>query len=96
MNESESLESLRTKINEIDMQIVELLGKRTECSKKVASFKKTQKINILQSERESEVFGKIKQLSQDNGLDQEFTKSVFVLILNYSKKIQAEQLESQN
>ncbi|MCB9223384.1 MAG: chorismate mutase [Crocinitomicaceae bacterium] len=52
---SQSLESLRKKINELDQELIELIAKRMEVAEEIGTFKKMHNITILQPERWEEI-----------------------------------------
>ncbi len=70
------------------MQILELLRKRMEVSKKVGEYKKQNNISVLDAKREQEVYKKLSKSANKKGLDEKFVKKLFKLIIRQSKKEQ--------
>ncbi len=78
---------LRKKIDEIDKSIVELLNKRAELSREVGEIKKINKVEIIDYEREKEVFRKILSYSKKIIPDEDL-KNIYREIIASSRKIQ--------
>jgi len=73
----EKLNNLRAQINELDKQLIDLLGDRMDVVKEIGKVKKESNVAILQRSRWSEVIqGVIKEGSQ-HGLSQEFIEKIF-------------------
>ena len=81
-----NLEYCRKKIDIIDKNIVKLLLLRFKFVKRIASYKKGNKIGVLDKKRELQVIAKIKKKSGKK--HQKFIISVFKNIIDYSKKMQ--------
>ncbi len=82
-----NLNQLRTKLDQIDNQILTLLSERQQVVKKVAQLKQNHQ-KIHQPERESELIDqKFKQAAKLN-LNPMFITKIFELILTESKKLQ--------
>ena len=78
------LEYYRKKIDIIDRDIVKFLLLRLKLVKQMASYKKSNKINITDKKRELQVIKNIKKYSKSN----KFIIDIFKKIIYYSKKIQ--------
>ncbi|RPD96453.1 3-deoxy-7-phosphoheptulonate synthase [Aureibaculum marinum] len=73
----EKLNNLRAQINELDKQLIDLLGDRMDVVKEIGKVKKESNVAILQRSRWSEVIqGVIKEGAQ-HGLSQEFIEKIF-------------------
>lgn len=79
------LKHYRLKIDEIDRQIARLLSARFELAKKIAIYKKLNKLKIVDKKREVQV---IKNINRHSNKHQKFLKEIFGDILSYSRKIQ--------
>ena len=64
-----SLETLRSKINEVDRKLVALFEKRMETVKEVAAYKKLHQINVLDAGREKEVIWRAVSCLQNEKLE---------------------------
>ncbi|MFA7057794.1 MAG: chorismate mutase [Candidatus Cloacimonadales bacterium] len=79
-----NLETIRRKIDEIDAEIIKLLGKRME----LAVATKHLKTGVEDLSREAVIISKLTVLAKHNNLDAEFIKRVYKEIFNESKKRQ--------
>ena len=80
-----TLQQHRHQIDQIDKQLLELLEKRFEISKKIGQHKKENGIKIHQPEREKQI---IESKTQRTQLPKEFIKELFQLIFKQSKEVQ--------
>ncbi len=83
----DKLRKLRDEIDNIDREIVRLLNKRAELSYKVGEEKRAKNIDIIDYEREKEVFKKILSYS-DKIIPDEDLKNIYREIIASSRKIQ--------
>lgn len=87
---TESLTALRRQIDELDNDLLTLLGKRMRISKEIGLYKKEHNIQILQAQRYDEILQtRIKQAKQ-MGMDEEFMKTILVAIHEESVRHQME------
>ncbi|CAI8172035.1 MAG: Phospho-2-dehydro-3-deoxyheptonate aldolase [Polaribacter sp. SA4-10] len=86
-----SLDSLRAKINVVDNQLVDLLGKRMKVADKIGALKKEKNVAVLQSTRWNEILGNMILEGESRGLSQEFVLRMFKAIhqesINHQEKI---------
>jgi chorismate mutase len=75
---------IRQKIDKADQDIVAALAVRAALIKEVAEFKDFDKIE--DSEREENILKTVKNLAENNKLNPEFVKELYVQILNESNK----------
>lgn len=75
------LEKFRTIIDELDEQILQLIGKRMDISEKIGELKKTNRITIFQLERWKKIFESRTEWGQKHGLNDDFI-SAFLLALH--------------
>jgi chorismate mutase len=68
----ENLESLRHKIDEVDLELLNLLGRRMRLSEEIGRFKRRNNISILQAARWNEILEKATELGAKRGLSAEF------------------------
>jgi len=82
---SNELLSLRAEINKIDKKILELIKRRIEISKKIGKIKKKLNLPIYDPVREREIYNKICDYANKNGLNSIIVKDIFSKILELSK-----------
>lgn len=74
---SEKIEQLRASIDDIDENILSLLGQRMAVSEEIGRLKNSGNVPILQSGRWEEVLSRAVSLGRRCGLSEEFVRSVF-------------------
>ncbi len=86
-----ALNTLRTQIDVVDHQLIEMLGKRMQVADQIGALKKEKNVAILQSRRWNEILGKMILEGEENNLSEEFILRVFKAIhqesINHQKKI---------
>ncbi|MFB9057099.1 chorismate mutase [Mariniflexile ostreae] len=86
-----TLNNLRTQIDVIDNQIIELLGKRMKSADGIGLLKKQKNVSVLQSKRWNEILGKMVWEGEQRGLSEEFILKMFKAIhqesINHQEKI---------
>lgn len=80
------LTSLRSEIDKIDNQILELFKRRMEINVGVAEYKQSHNMPIFQAGRENQIIDKVKQNSPENL--QSGVESLFLQIMDIGKSIQ--------
>ncbi len=83
-----TLQTLRKKINRVDAQLIKLLAQRFAIAKKIGDLKKKHSLTITDAAREKELAKFHTSLEKTYGLSQMFTKSLWKLILEESKRLQ--------
>jgi chorismate mutase len=85
------LATARTKIDVIDHQLIETLGKRMKVSDEIGLLKKKNNVAILQTKRWNEILGKMILQGEEQQLSEEFILKVFKAIhqesINHQKDI---------
>lgn len=79
------LKNYREAIDQIDDEIIELIDQRLELVKKIGTYKKENKLTILDGKRENEILEKIKTMNVENS---EKIIEIYQQIMNTSKEIQ--------
>lgn len=79
---------LREEIEKIDDAIIQLMAKRQSLAKQVGQLKAKIGQAIFDSEREKQLALYHENLSITYGLQPEFVKELFNLVMAYSRKIQ--------
>lgn len=74
------LKKLRTKIDKIDENLVELLVKRMQVADDIGKVKKEHNVSILQPERWKQILERMISLSEGSGLQKDFILNVYKAI----------------
>ncbi len=88
------LTELRTQIDEIDGDLLQILGKRMQVVSKIGEYKKDHKITILQLKRWSHIIEDRLKTGISNGLEKDFLLQLLELLHTESMRIQTEILNS--
>lgn len=85
------LNNLRTQIDVLDNQLIELLGKRMKVSDGIGELKKLKNVAVLQSNRWNAILGSMILEGEQRGLSEEFVLKMFKAIhqesINHQEKI---------
>ncbi len=91
MEYNSSLNNLRAKIDVVDNQIIDLLGKRMKVADGIGLLKKQKNVAVLQSKRWNEILGKMVLEGEEQGLSEEFILKLFKAIhqesINHQEKV---------
>ena len=86
-----ALNTLRTQIDVIDHQLIDILGKRMKIADAIGELKKDKNVAVLQSKRWNEILGKMILEGEQNKLSEEFILRVFKAIhqesINHQEKV---------
>lgn len=82
-----SIEKHRKNIDQIDKEIIELLGKRADFVKEIGKFKKDQNIPFYKPEREAEIFNKIDEF-KDSKFPKKALKAIYREIISASRQLE--------
>jgi chorismate mutase len=82
-----SIEDWRTRIDEIDKKLVEMLNERFKCAIEIGRIKHDQKLRVYDPAREREVITKICQHNQ-GPLDDQGLQRLFERIFDESRRIE--------
>ncbi len=83
-----NLNDLRIEIDEIDIELVKLLKKRMDISKRVGDYKIKNNLRVLNIQRELEIYDKISDLVSNKEFVKE-TESIYFEIMKASRGLQA-------
>ena len=89
------LKPLRNELDKIDDSILELLSKRFDVTLHIAEVKKENNLPIFQPEREKDLLNNKSKFGDEFGLDENFVKELFQIIMEESKNKQKEFLRLQ-
>jgi chorismate mutase len=85
------LNTMRTQIDVLDHQIIEILGKRMKVSDSIGKLKKANNVAVLQSKRWNEILGKMILEGEQHQLSEEFVLRMYKAIhqesINHQEKI---------
>jgi chorismate mutase len=84
----EEIQKLRKKIDEVDENILRLLGERSEICRSIGLLKKEADMPVVDSFREAQVFGNVRDKASDFGLDANQVEAVYRQIVNMCSSIQ--------
>ncbi len=96
MKDPEELENLRRRIAEIDEKIISNISQRMALSASIGKIKAGNGLPIEDLDVEKEVIQRATRLATKAGLDEEFARSIFNLIIKQSKDTQRRQLSAEN
>ncbi len=85
---SPELANTRDRIDELDQEIVALLGRRAELSRRAMKAKQRLGQPLYDPERESRMLAARRALADERGIDAESVEDVFRAILRFSRRVQ--------
>jgi len=88
------ISELRTRINDVDNYIVQLLAERRGISSKIVELKELGSKPIRDKKREQELLERIVKLAEEKNVDLYFIKKIFYSIIEDSIRIQQDYLQS--
>lgn len=77
-----TIEDIRFAIDQLDQQIMSLLGNRFQYVKEIVRFKSTEE-EIIAQKRYDEVLARRKELAIQNGLDPQVIEEVYKTLIHY-------------
>lgn len=82
------LHGLRLQIDEVDRQLLSLLGHRLDLCREIADIKRANNIAVLQSKRMEQMLQNRMQQAEQQGIDPQFVKDIFEKIHAESVRVQ--------
>ena len=82
------IDNLRDKIDEITLEMIQLLKKRTDIAKEIGNIKKDLGLNVTDEKREENLRSKVVNLSSEIGIDEKIATRFLNFLLNESVKVQ--------
>lgn len=89
------LEELRSKIDQIDNQLWELIAQRMEITQKIGSYKKENEVTVFQLDRWKEIMETRQPFAVSKGLNSKFVDKVLQVLHDESIKIQTQILNNE-
>lgn len=83
------LDNLRDKIDEITLEMIRLLKKRTEIAKQIGTIKKDLDLNVTDEKREESLRAKVVSLCSEIGISEALGTRFLNFLLNESIKVQS-------
>lgn len=89
----DGLDAWRRRIDELDEQIVKLLGERIRCALEIAKLKRARGEPLRSVERELEVLARVVQLNALGPLSTDALLAIYRTILDETRKLQEKALK---
>jgi chorismate mutase len=88
IQEDVPLQKLRREINDLDDELIKVLGRRMRVSQQIGEFKKYNNMTILQSKRWEDLLSSHIEFGSRHGLSDEFTTRLFKIVHQESIDVQ--------
>ena len=85
------IDSLRKRIDELDVQLVKLLSERAECAREIGKIKSSLQMPIYEPRREDDVFENVRRSNRGPLPNAELVQ-VYERIIDVMRKIQREEI----
>ncbi len=85
-----SLKPFRDEIDALDEQLVTLLARRFAVVREVGRFKAGSDMDVVQSGRAEEVKNRVAEMARAKGLDAEFVRSIWSMMIDHAHVIEKE------
>lgn len=85
---SPELAETRDRIDELDQQLIDLLARRSELSRRARKAKQRLGQPVHDAEREARLLASRRSLARERGLDEESIEDVFRAVLRHSRRVQ--------
>ncbi|MGE0159135.1 MAG: chorismate mutase [Gemmatimonadales bacterium] len=83
-----TLEELRSRIEIIDRQLVELIGRRRDVALEIGRTKQTLGLPVLDPQQEAKVVRRAAEIAREIGVDEELTRDVIWRIIAAARDAQ--------
>jgi len=88
MTDTDTLESLRSKLDSIDMRLLDALRDRIRCCVEIADFKRENGVPMMQPHRIDIVHRRAAAYGQKHGIDQDFLRRIYELIIEETCRVE--------
>jgi monofunctional chorismate mutase len=85
---NKEIKNLRADIDRLDQKILKLLKQRIHVTQKIGKIKKSNRSNILDTQRESEIIANLLETGENLKIKDDFIVSLWRQIIEYSYKVQ--------
>lgn len=92
----ESLSSLRSMIDEVDSQLIDILVRRMQIARSIGHLKKAEGLTVMQTSRYDQIMQRASEQAQRAGLSVDFVVSIFEAIHKESVRAQMELYSGQD
>ena len=89
-----SLKDVREEIRKIDLQILDLIEKRTNLAEKILEIKKRENIPIEDKDQRERVIGRMRDLASEKGLYPDEVGKIYEILIVMNERRQFEALRS--
>jgi chorismate mutase len=89
----DKMAGFRSELNAVDAEIVRLLGQRYGICRAVAHYKRQNGIPMMQPGRVAEVKERCAQLARENGIDPDFARRLYGMIIDEACRLEDEIIE---
>ncbi len=86
--QSDDLNHLRSRIDQVDAKLIQVLKERFELVEKIGQYKKQHNLPALNQTRWLEVLAKLEERAKEEGLDYQTLEEIWNIIHKYSIKIE--------
>ena len=83
-----ALKNLRSEIDVLDEQLMDVIAKRIEVVRKIGNFKKINNIEFLDEKRLQEILKVRIEKAKTLHLSEDFIKSLYILLHEYSLEVE--------
>ena len=84
----EEIRKLRRKIDEVDENILRLLGERSEICRSIGFLKNDNTLPITDPYRENQIYRNVRDKASDFGLDPDHVEAIYRQIVNMCSLVQ--------
>ena len=84
----QDLQQLRSTLNNLDSQIVQLLAQRSEVCHDVGRFKLKHNLPVVDEKREQQLVDRLMQLAVKQNLSTQLIQEIYGIVLQHSRSIQ--------
>ena len=87
----EEVTELREEINMLDVEIVNRLARRVKVASKIGKVKKKYGKNVIDKNRESYVYARVRKLAQQCSIDPECVEQIYREVIKFCTNVQWEE-----
>jgi chorismate mutase len=87
----DQLKDLRQIIDSVDDQILELVSSRAQLVKEIGRIKKEKSLEILDKQREAEIYDRLLNKAKEKDIDPEAVKKIWKALIDLSYKVEGDE-----
>lgn len=84
----DEINKLRGEIDKIDQELLDLIVRRIELVRAIGAVKKNEGIEVIDEEREKEIFNRLTTLAGEKGIDPDIVKKIWNVLIKISYEIE--------